>query len=179
MSTVDLYDNNITLKSSENSKSETFDTNNIGFYVIVTKPNKHKISTKVINDTGKDLEEVKNKIIYVIQEEISKLKFNCEFPDSYEKFINTIWYNEISADAEPFEYKIFDHNTWVAPWEPEDLFDEAVEILHKIDILNAIIVEANKDEEEFEDHVDEELLDTTKPMKSAFEELKEFFAEDD
>lgn len=175
MSTDDLYDNNIALKSEEKSKSEI---PTIGFYVIVTKPNKHKISTKVINDTGKNLEEVKNKIVYIIQEEISKLKFNCEFPDSYEKFINTIWYNEISADAEPFEYKIFEHNNWVSPWDPEDLFDEAVEILHKIEVLNAIIVEANKDEEEFEDHVDEELIDTPNPMKSAFEELKEFFAED-
>lgn len=193
MSLVDLYDNlpinilenNITKDNIINDNvSES--NNSIGFYVIITKPNKHKITTKIINDIGKNMIEIKNKIVYIIQEEISKLKFNCDFPDSYEKFINTIWYNQLSADAEPFEYKIFNCNEWVSPWDIEDLFDEAVEILHKIDVLNAIIVESNKDEEEFEDDVEEEIFDTqtTKKQtdnqltKTAFDELKEFFAED-
>lgn len=149
----------------------------IGFYVVVTKPNKHKITTRIINDTGKSMEEIKNKIVYIMQEEIEKLEFSCDFPDSYEKFINTIWYSSNSADAEPFEYKVFDHNNWVAPWDPEDLFNDAVEILHKIQVLDAMIVDANKNEEEFEDSEVDEVVDETVPKKTTFEELKEFFAE--
>ena len=36
----------------------------LGFYLIFTKPNKHKIETKTITDTAKNLDDAKNKIIY-------------------------------------------------------------------------------------------------------------------
>jgi len=53
----------------------------IPFFVIVTKPNKHKIQTKIITETGNNLDDIRKKIIYIIQEELSVINnlFNLHF----------------------------------------------------------------------------------------------------
>ncbi len=121
------------------------------FFIVFTKPNKHKIQTVITTDTGTDLDDVKNKLVYMIQEQFST--FN-EFPESYEEFTNKFWYQFISADSEPFEYKVYSDKEWVQPWTNEDLYDQVVDILHKLELLGAYVNEANRDEEEF-DEVDD------------------------
>ena len=126
----------------------------IPFFIIFTKPNKQKIKTFTITGTGTDLTNVNNKLINIIQEEFSK--FN-EFPDSYDDFISKQWYHNMSADAEPFEYKLFIDGSWLCPWTNEELYENVVEVLHKLEVFNALIIEANKNEEEFDenDEIDE------------------------
>lgn len=126
----------------------------IPFCIVFTKPTKQKIKTILSSDTGKDLEDVKNKIIYMILEHFSS--FNI-FPDSYDDFISIYWYQFLSADAEPFEYKVFEDGKWTSPWTGDELYDLVVERLHKLEILSAHINEANQDSEKFED--DEETIE--------------------
>ena len=124
----------------------------IPYYIIINKPNKQmKIEQKIIHNTGKNLEEIKNNIIYVIQEEIQPFSYNS---DDYEKFISEYWYEKCSADAEPFVYNLFD-KTWSQPWTIEELFEEVCEVLHKLELLGAHITDANKEEEEFDENDDD------------------------
>lgn len=123
----------------------------VPFFIVITKPNKQKIQTYLTTDTGKDLEDVKNKLVYIIQEHFSKCQ---EFPDSYEEFINKQWYQHISADSEPFDYRVFSEDKWIQPWSSDDLYEQVVEVLHKLELLGAYITEANKDEEEFDEAED-------------------------
>jgi len=116
----------------------------IPFIVLITKPNKHRIETKLVTETCKDIESIKNKIIYIMQEELSTID---DLPDDYDKFISEKWYHEISADAEPFEYKIFDNNKWVTPWSIEELYDMTLDILHKLNLLTSYIDNANNEDE--------------------------------
>ena len=129
----------------------------IPFFIIFTKANKHKIKTFTITNTGTDLINVHNKLINIIQEEFSKFK---EFPESYDAFISKEWYRYMSADADPFEYKIFMDGSWLSPWTTEELYDKVVEILHKLEVFNALVIEANKNEDEFDEDndVDEEII---------------------
>jgi len=120
----------------------------IPFFLVITKPTKHKIQTKILTDTGKDLEDIHNKIIYQIQEYVATF---IDIPESYDDFIYKCWFAEISADAEPFDYKIYNEGKWISPWTPEDLYNSVYEILHKLELLAAYIDDANKDEEAVDD----------------------------
>lgn len=120
----------------------------IPFFVVITKPTKHKIQTKSHTDSGKDLEDIHNKIIYLFQEEVSKF---VDIPESYDDFIYKCWYLENSADAEPFDYKIYSDGKWISPWTSEELYESVYEILHKLELLAAYIDDANKNEEEVDD----------------------------
>ncbi len=126
----------------------------IPFYVVITKPNKQKIQVHITNDTGKDIENIKNKIVYLLQEEFSKLNI---LPESYNDFISKVWYERMSADAEPFEYKIFEDGKWVSPWSHEEIYDMVYDVLHKLELISGYINEANKDEEEFDEEDDGEI----------------------
>ena len=116
----------------------------IPFFLIITKPNKHKIQTKIIIDVGADLDDIHNKIIYIIQEELSTFKY---LPENVAEFISECWYKDISADAEPFEYKFYYEDKWSSLWSIEELYDEVYEVLHKMELLAAYVNEANQDPE--------------------------------
>jgi len=47
------------------------DMKEIPFFMIITKPNKHKIQTKIITESAKNLDDIKKKLLYIIQEELS------------------------------------------------------------------------------------------------------------
>ena len=117
----------------------------IPFIVIVCKPNKHKMQSTIITDVGKDLDDIKNKIVYIMQEEISVFD---DIPDDYHRFISDSWYNEMSADIEPFEYKIFYENKWIKPWSIEEIYDTVCDVLHKLLLLGSYIDSANNVDDE-------------------------------
>ena len=119
------------------------------FILVTTKPNKQKIEVKLHSDTGTDLEDIQKKLIYIIQEQISV--FN-DIPDNYNDFIYKCWYQEHSADAEPFVYKIFKDDEWITPWTIDELYESVYEILHKLELLAGYINDANKNEESDEDN---------------------------
>jgi len=116
----------------------------LGFYLIITKPNKHKIETITKTDTAKNLDDAKNKIIYLIQEELQKIN---NLPDNLSDFI-PIWFSKISADAEPFDYKIFCEGTWIKPWDLDELYENVYEILHKLELFEGYINTENQQDEE-------------------------------
>ena len=120
----------------------------IPFILVTTKPNKQKIEVKVHTDYGVDLEDIQKKLIYIIQEHISVFH---DIPETYNEFIYKCWYAEHSADADPFTYKIYKDESWITPWEIDELYDSAYEILHKLELLAAYINDANKDEDEDEE----------------------------
>lgn len=122
--------------------------NELPFCIVFTKPTKQKIKTILNTDTGKDLEDVKNKIILMIIDHFTS--FN-NFPDSYDDFISRHWYEFISADAAPFVYQVLENGKWTSPWSDDELYDVVVERLHKLELLTAHINEANQDSEQFED----------------------------
>jgi len=119
----------------------------IPFFVIVTKPNKHKIQNKITTETGKNMNDIRNQIIYIIQEELNKFD---DLPIEFDEFIYKYWYKNISADAEPFEYKIFIEGKWSSPWQIEDLYMEACEIIHKLELINGYIQAENNPDEEID-----------------------------
>jgi hypothetical protein len=119
----------------------------IPFFVIVTKPNKHKIQNKITSETGKNMNDIRNQIIYIIQEELNKFD---DLPIEFDEFIYKYWYKNISADAEPFEYKIFIEGKWSSPWQIEDLYMEACEIIHKLELINGYIQAENNPDEEID-----------------------------
>ena len=119
----------------------------IPFFVIVTKPNKHKIQNKITTETGKNMNDIRNQIIYIIQEELNKFD---DLPIEFDEFIYKYWYKNISADAEPFEYKIFIEGIWSSPWQIEDLYMEACEIIHKLELINGYIQAENNPDEEID-----------------------------
>jgi hypothetical protein len=120
----------------------------IPFCIVFTKPNKQKITTILTTDTGKDLEDIKNKIILMIIDHFNS--FN-NFPESYDDFISRHWYEFLSADAPPFQYKVLENDRWTSPWSDDELYDLVVERLHKLELLAAHVNEANQDSEQFED----------------------------
>lgn len=126
----------------------------IPFFVVITKPNRQKIQNKIIAETGKTMNDIKNKIVYIIQEEINMYK---DLPNDFNDFIYKCWYSKISADAEPFEYKIFDENRWSTPWAIDDLYSEACDIVYKLELINGYIETENNPEEEIEET--EEMID--------------------
>jgi len=73
-----------------------------------------------------------------------------DLPETYNDFIYKCWYAEKSADSEPFTYKIFKDNEWISPWEIDELYESAYDILHKLELLSGYINEANMDGEEEE-----------------------------
>ena len=119
----------------------------IPFYLIITKPNKHRIEIKIMNEKATDITAVKNRIIYLLQEELSTIH---NLPYEYENLIG-IWYSTIAADSEPFHYKLFNNNEWSSPWSIEELYDEAYEILHKLELISGYINEENDLVEETEE----------------------------
>jgi hypothetical protein len=120
----------------------------IPFFVIITKPNKHKIQTKLITETAKDLDSIKSKILYIMQEELSLIN---NLPTEYSYFV-PVWYETISADADPFDYKIFINGKWSTPWNIEDLYEETYEILHKLELLSGYINVENQAESDDEEN---------------------------
>ena len=117
---------------------------NIPFFIIFTKPNKHKIETIIISDKGTSLADIKNKLIYLIQEELSTIS---TLPENYSDLL-PLWYSNISADSEPFDYKIFNEEEWSKPWALEDLYDGAYEVLYKLELIEGYINTENKDSDE-------------------------------
>lgn len=125
----------------------------IPFFIVITKPNNQKIQNKIICDVGDSLDIIKNKLTYIIQEEINNFK---NIPLNYDEFIYKCWYKKLSADSEPFEYKIFENGQWISPWAIEDLYNEACEIVHKLELLNSIIKAENYPTEEIEEFEENE-----------------------
>jgi hypothetical protein len=117
---------------------------NIPFFIIFTKPNKHKIETIINSDKGTSLNDVKNKLIYLIQEELSTIS---TLPENYNDLL-PIWYSNISADSEPFDYKIFNDGDWCKPWTLEELYDGAYEVLYKLELIEGYINTENKNSDE-------------------------------
>ena len=117
----------------------------IPFFLNYVKPNKHKIESKFITDIGLDLDDIRNKIVYLIQEQISHFDY---LPTDYDEFISKCWYKDESVDSDPFQYKIFNNNEWVSPWHLEDLYDDVYDILHKLELINEYINIANKNEDD-------------------------------
>jgi len=145
----------------------------IPFFLIFTKPTKQKkIQTKIISDKGKNLDDVKNKIIYIIQEEFNKF---TNFPDVYQEFINNEWYRDYAADSDPFEYKIFHNDIWMSPWSSDDLYKEVAEILHKVELINAYVEEENGFNKE-DDESDDESNKKKEKCPETEDILKEFKA---
>ena len=128
----------------------------IPFYLIITKPNKHRIEIKIMNEKATDINEVKNRIIYLLQEELSTI---YNLPYEYENLIG-IWYSTIAADSEPFHYKLFNNNEWSSPWSIEELYDEAYEILHKLELISGYINEENGLVEEGQEDADESVRES-------------------
>jgi hypothetical protein len=124
------------------------------FFVVITKPNKQKIQNKIVTDTGKTLNDIRNRIIYLIQEEINVFK---DLPIDFDEFIYKCWYKDSSADAEPFEYKIFNQGKWSSPWSIEDLYSEACEIIHKLELINGYVEAENYPDEEIDENEENEI----------------------
>ena len=125
----------------------------IPFIIVFTKVNKQKIQTEIITESGKDIESIKQRLVYILQEKFSP--FN-NLPESYNEFIQSCWFVNNSADAEPFEYKIFENNKWTSPWSADDLYMDVYEILHKIELLNAYVNIENEGEDNDGDDDQEE-----------------------
>lgn len=120
----------------------------IPFFIVFTKVNKQKIQTEILNESGKNMTDIRQRIVYMLQEKFSV--FN-HLPESYNEFIQLCWFVNNSADAEPFDYKIFENNKWVTPWAAEDLYSDVYDILHKIELLNAYVNNENGGEDQDED----------------------------
>jgi hypothetical protein len=76
----------------------------IPYFIVITKPNKQRIQVNIINDTGIDLTDIYNKIIKIIHTHLMPFK---DLPYDYDEFIYKCWFANMSADAAPFEYKIY------------------------------------------------------------------------
>jgi hypothetical protein len=125
----------------------------IPYYIVVNKPNKQmKLEQKFVHNVGTDLEDIKNKLVYVLQEEFQPFQ---DIPEEYDEFVSKCWYLHYSADVEPFEYKLFYQGKWTQPWEPEELYEKVYDVLHKLELLGAMITDANKDEEEYDERDEE------------------------
>ena len=125
----------------------------IPYYIIINKPNKQmKLEQKFVHSVGTDLEDIRKKIVYVLQEEFQPYH---DIPQNYDEFISKCWYLNYSADVEPFEYKLFHNDKWSQPWDAEDLYDQVYDVLHKLELLGALITDANKDDDEFDERDEE------------------------
>ena len=139
--------------SDIHNKSENTNSTQIPYYIVINKVNKQmKMEQEFVHNGGTDLEDIKNKIIYVIQEKFQPFQ---DIPDNYDDFISKCWYLNYSADVEPFEYKIFDNGKWIEPWDAEELYDQVYDVLYKLELLGAMITDANKDEEDYDEENEE------------------------
>ena len=106
--------------------------------IILTKPTQNKYESLYF--ICKDLDECYNKIIISIK---NLIMMNTDYPDDYDEFKNIIWYNSVSFDNEIFDYNIFINDKWSKPWDHQELYSNALEIINNVDIQNSIFDKKN------------------------------------
>ena len=144
----------------------------IPFYITITKPNKHRIEVKNITGVCRedDVESAYKEIIKIYQEELQKFP---ELPDEYDEFVNGVWFKDIPADAEPLTYGIFIENKWVKPWELEDLYEEACEIVEKLELITGYINTENGFNDEEEENPETSGKTDLTELEEKFQEFKQ------
>lgn len=126
-------------------------------YITLTHPNENKFSVK--NFIFENVDECLNKIIVTVKDHINKK--NIDFPSDLDEFTNIHWYDNNVMNNELFDYNIFINDEWTQPWSLQEIYDNVIEIIHKIDIQNAILDPKNQPDYES----DEEDLETNIPQK--------------
>ena len=110
------------------------------------------------------IEEAKNNIINILVKNFSHL--NIDYPDDFNDF-EYIWFKKyIKVNA--FDYKIFDGNQWIEPWELQDIYSDVLDLMQK----NEEADPPNFDEIYGEPEPDENVIDDFSMDKS--EQIHEF-----
>jgi hypothetical protein len=113
---------------------------NYPLYLIFTKPSIPKY--EILNFVCKTVDECYNKLIINIK---NRIDMKIDYPYDLDEFSNIYWYKYYSMDNDIFDYNIFIDNEWKKPWSNQELYESVINILHNLDIQNAIL---SKEEEE-------------------------------
>jgi hypothetical protein len=99
--------------------------------ILNLKSNKQKI----INLIGNSLDNSLNNIVVELKKE---LYMDIDYPDDIDIFANSYWFDD-NNDKDIFTYFIFHNNEWKTPWTCQEIYDEILELINKLDIQNSII----------------------------------------
>jgi hypothetical protein len=98
---------------------------------IITKNN---IILKTL--TGTDLNNCLNKIIIELKPHFD---MKVDYPLDYDEFISIYCIYIKNNIDNIFDYKIYNDNEWIKPWEEQEIYEKIVELINTQDIQDFII----------------------------------------
>ena len=110
----------------------------IPMFIIITRPKIPKYEK--LTFSCENLEECKNKLIVNFKNNILN---KVDYPEDLDDFSSLFWYNEYNMDNNLFDYEIFIDNKWSKPWTLQELYEQVIDIIHKVDIQNSIYNDKN------------------------------------
>jgi len=110
----------------------------IPMFIIITRPKIPKYEK--LTFSCKNLEECKNKLIVNFKNNILN---KVDYPEDLDIFSSLFWYNDYNMDNNLFDYEIFIDNKWTQPWTLQELYEQVIDIIHKVDIQDSIYNDKN------------------------------------
>jgi len=107
-------------------------------FIIITRPKIPKYEK--LTFCCENLEECKNKLIVNFKNNILN---KVDYPEDLDDFSSLFWYNEYNMDNNLFDYEIFIDNKWSKPWTLQELYEQVIDIIHKVDIQDSIYNDKN------------------------------------
>ena len=105
----------------------------IPIIIILHKPNGE---TEIKNLKAKSLTNALSTIVINLK---SFIEMDIDYPCEIQTFTNCFWFKNNNCYDDFFDYYIFHDNEWITPWSTQEIYDDILELIHKLDIQNAII----------------------------------------
>jgi hypothetical protein len=113
---------------------------NIPITILLTKPKTSELMTLI----GTNLDDCLQKITLYLK---TNLEMNIDYPYDFDEFA-VIYLDNCANKVDVFDYKIFYENNWIQPWSHQDIYENIVELIIKLDIQNMIIKQSEEEEDD-------------------------------
>jgi len=121
------------------------------------------------NYTLDTLEECKNKLIITLKIELYEYKFDfTENFEDIENYLRSVYDWQSSNTNTLIDYYIFNGTKWLKPWSIQEIYENVVDTINKLDIQKAIL---NKYEDIYYEETDENCYGETN--ENCYEETDE------
>lgn len=136
----EIYEKVIKLIKNDDEKQSAIIINKeciIPIIIILHKPNGE---TEIKNLKGNSLTNALSTIVINLKPFI---EMDIDYPCEIQNFTNCFWFKNNNYYDDFFDYYIFHVNEWITPWSTQEIYDDILELIHKLDIQYAIINRAD------------------------------------
>jgi hypothetical protein len=94
--------------------------------------------TILYTEVANNYDDCYNKIVLYIKK---KIDININYPSEFDDFNNLIWFSDSPmCNNDLFDYQIFYENKWIKPWTKQDIYNDILDLIEKLDIQNSIFI---------------------------------------